>query len=66
MGALFGERVGHPARRIERAGYRKTARLSIPGRAVDAGTLKIPRWVLATFLRGLRDGYQLWVFAPPR
>ena len=62
MGARFGERHGHPARQIEQAGYRCLKHLSIPGRAGEAGTLKIPRWVLATFLRVLRDGYQVFVF----
>jgi len=63
MGARFGERHGHPARQIEQAGYRCLNRISIPGRAGEEGTLKIPRWVLATFLRVLRDGYQVFVFA---
>jgi methyltransferase (TIGR00027 family) len=65
MGARFGERHGHPIRQVETAGYRCLKRISIPGRAGEAGTLKIPRWVLATFLRVLRDGYQVFVFQIP-
>jgi len=64
MGARFGERHGHPRRPIEEAGYRCLKEISIPGRAAEAGTFKIPRWMLATFLRVLRDGYQVFVLIP--
>ena len=62
MGATFGDRHGHPRRQIERAGYLCRRRFSIAGRAADAGSFPIPRWVLATLLRSLRDGYQVWEF----
>jgi methyltransferase (TIGR00027 family) len=62
MGATFGERHGHPWRQIESAGYRAVRRISIAGRAAEAGTVRIPKWVLATALRSLRDGYQVWEF----
>lgn len=64
MGATFGERRGHPRIPIERTGYRCRRRFSIAGRAAEAGKVPIPRWVLATFLRTLRDGYQVWEFVP--
>jgi hypothetical protein len=46
------------------AGYRVRSHASIVGRAQQAGTVRLPRWLLATFLRELRDGYQVWVFDP--
>ncbi len=68
MGAVFGERHVHPRVAIERGGWRATSHVSISGRAAELGSLPIPRWLFATFLRGLRDGYQIWTFvkgAPP-
>lgn len=64
LGAAFADRREHPRILIERAGYRLLARHSIPGRAFEAGTLKIPGWLLHTFLRGLRDGYAVHRFEP--
>jgi methyltransferase (TIGR00027 family) len=64
MGAEFGTRREHPSESFLRAGYRPRRRYSIVERARQAGTVRIPRWVLATFLRELRDGYQVWVFEP--
>ena len=37
---------------------------SIVGRAIEAGTLRIPRWVFNSILRELRDGYAVWTFEP--
>jgi hypothetical protein len=62
LGASFGDRRVHPARIFEGAGYRERERHSIPGRAREAGTLRIPGWLFHTLLRGLRDGYAVWVF----
>ena len=62
MGAVFGERAGHPRTPIEAAGYRCRRCISIPGRAAEAGGVPIPRWALHTVLRTLRDGYQVCVF----
>jgi O-methyltransferase involved in polyketide biosynthesis len=64
LGATFGERHGHPRRLIEQAGYAARERHSIPGRARDAGTLRVPGFIFHTILRGLRDGYAVWVFEP--
>ena len=64
-GASFVERTVHPSEAIERAGYHATRRLSIVDRAREAGKTRIPRWVLNTFLRELRDGYAIWVFDSP-
>jgi len=64
LGARFGSRRRHPRHLIEGAGYVARERHSIPGRAREAGTLPIPGWIFHTLLRGLRDGYAVWVFEP--
>jgi methyltransferase (TIGR00027 family) len=64
LGADFRRRRGHPRRIVERAGYAARERLSIVGRAREVGTFRIPGWVFHTVLRGLRDGYAVWVFEP--
>jgi methyltransferase (TIGR00027 family) len=63
LGARFAEHAEHPRRAIEAAGWRVVRSASIPGRAQQAGTLGIPRWLLNTFLKELRDGYALWEFS---
>ena len=65
MGATFGQRVVHPHVSIERAGLRPLRQYSIVERAVDAGSVRIWRWLLNTVLRELRDGYAVWVFRAP-
>lgn len=62
MGAVFGERHAHPRVALERGGWQPVDHISIPGRTAEFGSLRIPRWLLATALRGLRDGYQVWTF----
>lgn len=62
MGAAFGERHGHPSRAFEAAGYRAGRTISIVDRARQAGSMRIPAWLLNTFLKELRDGYMVWVF----
>ena len=64
LGATFGVRREQPRRIIERAGYAARERHSIPGRARDAGTLRMPGFLFHTLLRGLRDGYAVYVFEP--
>jgi O-methyltransferase involved in polyketide biosynthesis len=64
LGATFGTRRQHPRRIIERAGYAVRERHSIPGRARDAGAVRIPGLLFHTLLRGLRDGYAVYVFQP--
>jgi methyltransferase (TIGR00027 family) len=65
LGATFAPRAEHPSPIFESAGFRTSQRLSIIERAREARTLRIPRWLLATLLRELRDGYAVWVFVPP-
>ena len=64
LGASFGRQRRHPRRLFEAAGYVAEQRYSIAGRARDEGLLKIPGWLFHTLLRGLRDGYAIWVFRP--
>ena len=66
LGAHMAETRTHPRGAIEVAGYRTVAVASIVARAVEAGTLRIPRFVLNSVLRELRDGYAVWTFEPVR
>jgi methyltransferase (TIGR00027 family) len=62
FGAHFAESPAHPRLAIEAAGYRMTSAASIVDRAREAGSLRIPRWLLSTLLRELRDGYSVCTF----
>jgi methyltransferase (TIGR00027 family) len=64
LGAHYGVRREQPRRILERAGYAVRERQSIPGRARDAGILKMPGWLFHTVLRGLRNGYAVYVLDP--
>ena len=71
MRAVFGTRHGHRRVAIERGGWRATSHCSITGRTAtgrtaELGSLPISSWVLATFLRGLRVGSQIWTFVKSR
>ena len=61
LGAPMVETRTHPREAIEVAGYRATGSMSIVGRAIEAGSLRIPRIVFNSF-RELRDGYAVWTF----
>lgn len=64
LGAPYGRLEVEPLELIQAAGFRLTMRQSIIGRAVALGMLHIPRWLLATLLRSLRDGYTVATFEP--
>jgi methyltransferase (TIGR00027 family) len=64
MGAEFAPTAGHPKGAIEAAGYRSTGMQSIMERARLAGTIHIPKWLLDSVFRTLRDGYAVWTFEP--
>jgi methyltransferase (TIGR00027 family) len=66
MGASFGQPTRHPAQTIEGAGFVARRHISIPKAAMEATGKMPPAWVLATVLRGLRDGYMVWEFTPKR
>jgi methyltransferase (TIGR00027 family) len=62
LGGSFADLVDDPAATIASCGYREVERVSMVGRARELGALKIPGFVLATFLRSLRDGFTAHVF----
>lgn len=62
LGGDFAPDRADPVAFVSALGYTHRSAASIPGRAVDHGTLGIPRWVLNTVLRALRDGYRLHRF----
>jgi hypothetical protein len=63
LGAHFALNSTHPRLAIEAAGYRLKSVISIVERARQAGTLRIPSWLLNSLLRELRDGYAIHTFA---
>ena len=64
LGAEFAETDAHPWTAIETVSYQAREVRSIVGRAVEAGSLPLPRWILNSFLRELRDGYAVFTFEP--
>jgi methyltransferase (TIGR00027 family) len=62
LGGRLAELVDDPAAIVAGAGYRQIAQVSIVDRARELGALWIPRWLLYTLLRRLRDGYRAYVF----
>ncbi len=64
LGAEFAETDAHPRTAIETVSYQAREVRSIVGRAVEAGSLPLPRWILNSFLRELRDGYAVFTFEP--
>jgi methyltransferase (TIGR00027 family) len=62
LGAPYGRLGGDEVDLIESAGFRLTQRHSVIGRGVELGVLRIPRWLLATLFRTLRDGYTIGMF----
>jgi len=66
LGAHFDSYTTHPRLALEAAGYRATDVVSIVDRAREAGLFRVPRWLLNSLLRELRDGYAVWTFVPAR
>ena len=62
LGAQFGKQSGHPSVPLIAAGLTVQERISMVERGREAGMVKIPRWLLNTALRELRDGYAVWTF----
>jgi methyltransferase (TIGR00027 family) len=62
MGASFKFTHDNPEKVFLENGYRRTQRMSIVESAVAMGSVKIPRFLLKTFLRTLANGYQIYVF----
>ena len=63
LGAPYGRLEGdEEADLIQAAGFRPIRTQSVVGRAAELRLLRIPRWLLSTLLRNLRDGYTVGVF----
>lgn len=62
MGGSFAGLHDNPGRFIVGQGYSEVARLSIMARARELGAVPFPKFLLATLLRPLRDGYCTYVF----
>jgi O-methyltransferase involved in polyketide biosynthesis len=62
LGGDFAPAQEDPVAEVEALGYRRRAVYSVVERAVDYGALTLPRWLLRTLLRSLRDGYRIAVF----
>jgi methyltransferase (TIGR00027 family) len=62
LGAPYGRLDRDALELFEAAGFRLTSRASIIGQAASYGLLPVPRWVLATIFRTLRDGYTIATF----
>ena len=62
LGAPYGRLKSDEVELIREAGFRLTLRQSVVRRAAELGMLRIPRWLLSTLLRTLRDGYSVGVF----
>ena len=63
LGAPYGRLDRDPLELFEAAGFRLTRRRSIVEAAMEFGLLpRAPRWLMATVLRRLRDGYTIATF----
>ena len=63
LGATWRPFRGETLPLIEAAGWRLQTRESVVGYAAARGTIKAPRWLLATLFRSLRDGYSIATFS---
>jgi methyltransferase (TIGR00027 family) len=63
LGGDFAPLVDDPVAGVLGCGYDLIERVSTVGRAAELGAVPIPRFLLATLLRGLRDGYMCCRFA---
>jgi methyltransferase (TIGR00027 family) len=62
LGGDFTPSLEDPVSWVVSLGYRPVSAQSISGRAVDHGSVKVPRFLLDTLFRSLRDGYRVHVF----
>jgi hypothetical protein len=63
LGAHFVEGTREYAELVAAEGFRLERRDSVVARGVELGLVPMPRWLLATVYRGLRDGYAIGSFA---
>ncbi|HKT59630.1 MAG TPA: class I SAM-dependent methyltransferase [Gemmatimonadales bacterium] len=64
LGASWRPFEGEALPLIEAAGFRLETRESVVSYAAARGTVRVPRWLLGTLLRSLRDGYSIASFRP--
>jgi methyltransferase (TIGR00027 family) len=62
IGGDFVPALDDPAAMVAALGYRQRAMWSIVGSAAEAGAMRVPRWLLNSLLRTLRDGYRVYAF----
>jgi methyltransferase (TIGR00027 family) len=62
LGGAMAPALADPAGYVGSLGYHQVQALSIAERAVAHGALPIPRWLLDTWFKTLRDGYRVLVF----
>ncbi|MFL6665394.1 MAG: class I SAM-dependent methyltransferase [Rhizobacter sp.] len=62
LGGEFAAPQDDPAGLVASLGYRKAGEWSVVGRSVELGALQMPRWLLNTLMRSLRDGYRVYRF----
>jgi len=65
LGGAFAEPHEDPVAFVSSLGYRWREARSIVGRAADLGAVRVPRWLLNSLMRPLRDGYRVHVFESP-
>lgn len=61
FGATFHAAKRHPVEVFLAEGFRVLEQQSIVGRAIEAGTFRMPRWIFRYMFRTLREGYSVWV-----
>ncbi len=65
LGTTFRFAVDDPTAPFQQAGYARGRKISIAQRAAELGALKVPRFLIRTVMRTLREGYAVYVFASP-
>lgn len=61
FGATFHAAKRHPVEAFLDEGFRILEQQSIVGRAIEAGTFRMPRWIFRYMFHTLREGYSVWV-----
>lgn len=62
LGTSFKFTAEDPEKIFLENGYRRTQKISIVEKASEYGLLKVPKFLLKTFLRTLANGYAVYVF----
>jgi len=62
LGANFKFTLANPSAVFCNANYQLIEKHSIIGKAVECGSIKVPRFIFKTFLKTLEHGYSIYVF----